>query len=311
MANVNELPLLLEIAAVRAPFLRLPLRFAWRFGERWNADKCPLIAAAMAFFGLLSLFPLFLAALAILGNTLRNRPEIMEQLRTFVASLFPGAAGGILAEIDALAQTQSSNALGVVAILSLLWSGRAYFDTLASVLNGIWPGSAPRSFWKHQIVLWSLVVGAGALGVLSTVATIALQTAQTLAERWPDSYINGQPVLWNIAGKALSFALTTAMFWLVYRFVPHVATRRRRRLIWGAALLGAASWEGAKWFFANVIGHNLGHYRATYGGVAGVVLMLLWIYFSSTILLLGAEAAAVWEELSAEKTKAGDQVEVA
>ena len=302
----NTLPPLLKFVVARAPFVRLPLCFVWRFGERWNADKCPLIAAAMAFFGLLSIFPLLIAALAILGHTLRNRPDVMAQLRTFVASFFPGAAGEILAEIDAVAQLQNANALGVIAIASLLWSGRAYFDTLASVLNGIWPHAAPRSFWKHQIVLWSLVVGAGALGILSTASTVALQAAQTISERMPDFFINRQPALWNALGKAVAFALTTAMFWLIYRFVPHVTTRRRRRLIWGAALLGAASWEMAKWLFGRFIGHNLGHYRATYGGVAGVVLMLLWIYFSSIILLLGAQAAAVWEELGAESAPTGE-----
>jgi membrane protein len=295
------LPPPLEWLANELPVSRPVLCYGWRLSERWGADRCPLVAAALAFFGLLSVFPMVLAAVAILSRILANNPEALAGFRSFVQSFFPGAAGEVTHQIDAVARATDPAALGLLAVASLLWSGRAYFDTLASILNVIWPHARPRPFLQHQLALWSLFAGAGALWLLSTLATFALQTVQALAQSRGDFFINRSPFVWDAAGRLLSFALTTLMFWLLYRFLPNVATRRRRRMVWGAALIGSIGWEGAKWLFTSVLTAHLSRYQATYGSAAGVVLTLLWIYLSSSILLLGAEAAAVYEELWAEK----------
>lgn len=295
----STMPLPLQTLVKRAPALRLPIAFGWRLGERWGEDRCALTAAALAFFGLLSVFPIVLAAVAILSRSLASRPETLQGFHDFVKSFFPGAAGDITQQIDAVARASEPATLGILAVASLLWSGRAYFDTLASVLDTIWPHARPRPFWQHQLALWSLFGGAGLLWLLSTGATFALQTVQAVAISHADLFINRRPFIWDIAGKIVSFALTAVMFWLLYRFLPNVATRRRRRLVWGAAIIGSVGWEGAKWLFTAVIAAHVGRYQATYGSAAGVVLTLLWIYLSSSILLLGAEAAAVYEELDA------------
>ncbi|HEX8552048.1 MAG TPA: YihY/virulence factor BrkB family protein [Abditibacteriaceae bacterium] len=304
MAVETPLPAPLEWLETHAPLLHWPIRFGWRFFERWERDKCPLIAASLAFFGLLSVFPILLAAIALLSRFVADNPALLKQFRTFAASFFPGAAGDVLGEIDTIAQTSDPRTLGIAAIASLVWSGRAYFATLASVLNTIWPHAVARVWWKEQLMQFALLAGAGALWLCSTAATIGLQTAQRLAEplmrRAPDAFLVRQPALWNFAGQIVAFFLTTLMFWLIYRFVPNVSTRRRRRLIWGAALWGSLAWEAAKWIFTDVISAQSARYRSTYGGVASVVLTLLWIYFSSMILLLGAEAAAVYEEMCGE-----------
>lgn len=292
-----ELPAPVQNVIKRLPVLDLPIRFGWSFALRWDADRCPLMAAAMAFFGLLSVFPLMLAAVAILSRGVAGNKQVLEGFRAFVSSFFPGAAQQIIHEIDAIASGADATALGIVAIGSLIWSGRAYFDTLASVLNTIWPNTKPRTFWSHQLALWSLFLGAGLLWLLSTAATVAFSTLRVLSERLPDLFLNRTPVVWQLLTHLLSWALTFCMFLLLYRFLPNVETRRRRRVVWVAAVLGSLGWEAAKWLFTNVISHNLTRYQSTYGSVAGVVLTMLWIYFSSLILLIGAELAAVYEEL--------------
>lgn len=295
----GELPPPLRFFLQHAPGLRLPVRFGWRLGERWGDDRCAITAAALAFFGFLSIFPIVIAAIAILSRGLSSRPETLENFRNFVHGFFPGAASDITRQIDAVSHATDPATLGALAVASLLWSGRAYFATLASVLDTIWPHARARYFWQNQLALWSLFGGAGLLWLLSTGATFALRTAQSLAQSRADFFLNRSPAVWDWSGKILSFALTTLMFWLLYRFLPNVTTRRRRRLVWGAALIGGVGWEASKWLFTSVIAANVGRYEATYGSAAGVVLTLLWIYLSSSILLLGAEAAAVYEELDA------------
>jgi len=292
-----ELPEWTNPVIERAPRLKAPLRFAWRFGERWGADRCPLMAAAMAFFGLLSLFPLVLAAAAILSRSVAGSPQVLEGFRGFIAGFFPGAAHQIIDEVNAVADAADATTLGIVAIASLMWSGRAYFDTLASVLNAIWPGAKPRSFLRHQLALWSLFGVAGILWLLSTAATIGLSTLQSFAARLPNLFWNRAPIVWSALGYLVSWLLTLGLFLVLYRFLPNVQSRRRKRVIGCAAVAGSLGWEIAKWIFSVVISHNLTRYQATYGSVAGVVLTMLWMYLTSVILLAGAEAAAVYEEL--------------
>jgi len=295
-------PPFLENLAQRAPFLEFPLRLAWRFVERWNADNCALVAAALAFFGLLSVFPLALAGVAVLARFLSGNAAAMHDFSAFAASFFPGASGaGVAATIEnafhAIASGPNPTTTGLVAFGSLLWSGRAYFDTLATVLNRIFPGAAPRSFLQHQLVLWSLILGSGALFVLSSGVTLALSLAQTLARRIPGLFINRAPLFWDWGGKTAALALTFAMFTLLYRFTPNRQTPPRRRPVLIGALVGTLGWELAKWGFARFVG-NVTRYEATYGSIAGVVVTMTWIYFASMIVLAGAQAGATWEELA-------------
>ena len=301
------MPPFLENFLGRAPVLQVPARFLWRLSERWNNDNCALMAAAMAFFGLLSVFPLTLAGVAILARFLAADAATLGEFSRFVAEFFPGAAGAGIAQeiargVRAIAGGPDAATLGVVAVASLLWSGRAYFDTLASVLTRIFPGSTPRSFLGHQITLWTLMLGVGALFLLSSATTFGLSLAQSAAARLPNFFINRAPILWDLAGKFTGYALTFAMFYLLYRFTPNRTAAPRRRVVLAGALVGTLGWEIGKWAFTRFFG-NVVRYEATYGGIAGVVVTMTWIYYSSLIVLAGAQVGATWEDLMMEKTK--------
>ena len=271
------------------------VHFLWQFSQKWGADGCPLYAAALAFFGLMSLFPITLAGTAMVARFVAGNPRAAAGVQQWVMGFFPGVTGREIS--NALVHTAVSvdpKALGILAIVPLLWSGRAYFDTLATVLNQVWPNTQPRSFWSHQSALWGTFIGAGGLWILSLVATFALRFMRGAASFLPDLVSGGFSMLWEFAGMAVGWMLTVFMFWLIYHFLPNRQTRQRHRVVWGAALLAALLWEAAKWAFGAFMG-NLARYEATYGSVAGVVLTLLWIYFSSLIILAGAEAAAAYE----------------
>ncbi len=296
--ETGGLPAPLQKVADRAPVLARTIQFAWRLGERWGIDKCPLMAAAMAFFGLLSLFPVLLAALSILGQTLADRPELRTQLLQFAGSVLPPdiAKSLITGEVQKLA---SSNAVGVsvFSIVSLLWSGRAFFDTLSNVLNSIWWQAKPRTFLQSQLVLAGTFLGAGALWLLSTAISLGL----TAFRAWSDTHrvLGGaHPAAWSLLGQALSWLLTLFMFWTIYRFLPNAAHGRRGRIALGSALVASIAWEAAKILFARFLSGSP-RYGLVYGSVAGIVLTLMWLYISSSIILFGAEVTAAWEETRA------------
>ena len=304
---ISAMPPPLQVVAQRVPQLSAIIYFVWRLVERWGTDRCALIAAAMAFFGLLSVFPIVLAVVAILGQTLVGNEEVLEKFRAYIADFFPGAAGDILSEVNKIASNTDAGTLSIVGIASLLWSGRAFFDTLAAVLNGIWPNTEPRGFLQHQLALWSTFLGAGVLWLLSTGTTFALSALRALSQEFPKLFINYQSVLWEILPRFTSWLLTVVMFWLIYWFLPNRQQKVRRRIVLGAAVIAALGWEAAKFAFTGFIGGVAAatRYQAIYGSVATVVLALMWIYISSMILLLGAEAAAAFEETCAAMT---DQV---
>ena len=301
-----ELPDFVETILVKVPLLRVPVTFGFRFSNRWGDDACPLMAAALAFFGLLSMFPLALAGVTLLARTLAGDQTALADFSGFVASFFPGAAGANLSReiergVNSIATNPNITRTSIFALISLVWAGRAYFDVLATVLNRIFPGATPRSFLSHQLTLWGLLFGAGALFLLSSGVTFGLSLLQTLGERLPDLWINRAPVVYNLLGKFAGYAITFTMFYLLYRFTPNRRVAPRSRTLVISSLVGALGWEIGKWAFGNFLG-NVTRYEAAYGSVAGVVVTMLWMYYASMIVLLGAEVGATIRDGQAAKS---------
>jgi len=281
------------------------VKFGFRLATRWGDDACPLMAAALAFFGLLSMFPLALAGITVLAHALAGNKAALADFAGFVASFFPGAAGANLkAEIErgvqSIAQNSNSTRNSVIALVSLLWAGRAYFDTLTVVLNRVFPGDKPRSFLSHQLTLWSLLFGAGALFLLSSAVSVLLSLLQEVGERLPDFFINRSPVLYDILGKFAGYSLTLLMFYLLYRFTPNRTSAPRARVLLVSSFVAAFGWELGKWAFGHFLG-NVARYQAAYGSVAGVIVTMLWIYYASMIVLLGAEVGATMLDVRAAR----------
>ena len=306
MVSPLELPAFVETILAKVPFLRAPVEFGFRFANRWGDDACPLMAAALAFFGLLSMFPLALAGVTLLARTLANDQTALSDFSGFVASFFPGAAGANLSReiergVQSIAANPNITRTSVFALVSLLWAGRAYFDVLATVLNRIFPGATPRSFLSHQLTLWGLLFGTGALFVLSSVVTFGLSMLQTAGERLPDLWINRAPIVYDVLGKFAGYAITFLMFYLLYRFTPNRKVAPRSQTLFISSLVGALGWEIGKWAFGHFLG-NVTRYEAAYGSVAGVVVTMLWIYYASMIVLLGAEIGATIRDTQTAKT---------
>ncbi len=272
--------------------------------RRWGEDECPIKAAAMAFFGLISIFPIILAGVSILATVMAGNKEILEAFGGLVTQFFPGQAGNnveraVKMAVYRIASGPSAASLGVVAFGSLLWSGRAYFATLATVLNRIWPESKDRSFLQRQILPWGMFAAAAVLGLLSMLSTLVLSAARPILSSFPLWFVNWF-MLFNIISHLLSWGFAFLMFLMLYWFLPNVQARQRG-LIFVTAIFTTLAWEISKFLYGAAAGKVL-HYEATYGGVAGVVVTLVWIYFASMILLVGAESAAAWDEMRQDAT---------
>lgn len=274
--------------------------FVLIFIRRWDEDECLIKAAAMAFFGLISIFPIILASVSIIATVMAGNQEVLDAFGGMVTQFFPGMAGdnvetAVKMAVYRIASGPNAASLSVVAFASLLWSGRAYFATLAIVLNRIWPQAVNRDFLHRQILPWAMFGAAGMLGLLSMLSTLVLSAARpVLSTSFPLWFVNWF-MLFNVLSHLLSWAFAFLMFLLLYWFLPNVQARQRR-LIFVTALITTVAWEISKFLYGAAAGKVL-RYEATYGGVAGVVVTLVWIYFASLILLVGAESAAAWDEM--------------
>lgn len=243
----------------------------------------------MSYFGLMALFPALLLMLA-----LSNQIDAANELITHAVDVYPGSRAFLRETIRSL----SSVGTGVVitCFIVVLWAGSWVFSVIERALNRIW-GATSRTFWHGRALTIGMIGIIGlllAISVLITSVVVALrEMAGNLSPRQIASYpilMSVGSVFWQGIFAALSFLVTVVLFVVVYRFMP------KAEVSLGDTLPGAVAagllWETAKYAFAWSL--NYFHYDQIYGSVGAVVAVLTWSYFSSLILLFGAQLTAVF-----------------
>ncbi|MBC8031164.1 MAG: YihY/virulence factor BrkB family protein [Pyrinomonadaceae bacterium] len=246
-------------------------------------------AAAMSYFGLMALFPALLLMLAI-GNQITAATELL----TRAVEVYPGSGKFLRETIRSL----SSVSAGVVitCVIVVLWAGSWVFAVIERALNRIW-GTTSRTFWHGRALTIGMIGIIGVLlasSVMITSVVVALRemagslTARQMA-RYPILLSVGS-AFWQSLFALLSYLVTVVLFVIIYRFMPKAEVTLRDTL--PGAILGGLLWEVAKYLFALSV--NYFHYDQIYGSVGAVVAVLTWSYFSSLILLFGAQLTAVF-----------------
>lgn len=244
-------------------------------------------AAAMSYFGLLTLFPMLLVLLTI-SNSIAAGSELLQR----VVDVYPGSG-------DFLERTvRSLNDVGTGVIVScvfiMLWAGSWVFAVCERALNRVW-GTKPRRFLHGRTLTLGLMGSIGLLLSLSVFLTSALVWLKELAARLPIRVVRGTAFLafvgdafWQSVFALVSLLVTIALFTIIYRLVPNGRVVLRDTL--PGAVLAGLLWEAAKYIFASSLKYF--HYDQVYGSVGAVVAVLTWGYVSSLILLFGAQLSA-------------------
>jgi membrane protein len=266
-------------------------RSAWTIlratGEGYGNDKCSLIAAALAFYAFLSIFPLLIVAVAVFALLGPPSERLMHLLGQQIVQSVPGAEIFVNEQIVRI--TRHSVSVGSLAFVGLLWSASQAFSTLQTALQSIWevPARGPVAHLLFNrlralaMVLLAVIFLLISLGVISAIE--ALKHASAFSLR-----LGPLPSFWESLLWAVSFVSTVVMFLTIYGMVPK--PRIRLRDVAFCAVLVAVLWEAAKRGFAFYV-TRAAPSNAVYGFLGTVVLTLLWAYWSATILLFGAELA--------------------
>jgi len=271
--------------------LRLSGLAAWRgFVELINSNDLTH-AASIAYYALLSLFPFLLMVISLLGAVTADDADRVAVL-SFVFRYFPTQLDFVTGQLDALRSARLQ--LGVAGSLALIWGSLGVFGAVTSAVNEAWGVEKQRSFWKHRLVSFLMLVAAGGVMMIALILVSLIQMAQAT---WFGTMLASFAWLTNLqtlAFRNLATLLLIVGLGLVFYFIPNAKIRFRD--VWVGAVLTGVLWHLAFQGFAWYVRVNSG-LRMIHGSVATVIVFLLWIYVSSIILMYGVEFTAAYARL--------------
>jgi membrane protein len=271
-------------AAGRHPFVMLRV-FVNAFVEAWN-DNVPRLGASLAYYTLFAFAPVVIVATAI-SNSIFHSDATSARLVAQISAVVGDQAGRA---VQALVTSARSPRGSVVAVttgtVAFVFAATGAFLELQAALDTIWrvkpvPGLNVTGFLKDRLRSFGVMMGVGLLLLVSLVASAALAAAGTwLSYRFPQA-----PWLLAALDLATSIALNVALFAMLFRYVPDVKLEWRDVLT--GAIVTALLFAAGEYLIGMYLG--LSAVASSYGAAGSVVLLLLWLYYSAQVFLVGAE----------------------
>ncbi|MFB7241360.1 ribonuclease BN [Streptomyces populi] len=253
--------------------------------REFKDDELTDRAAALTYYGLLSLFPALLVLVSVLGLTGKSTTDA---LLKNVGEFAPGSARDIVT--SSVHQLQNNAGLGsvaaVVGVLLAVWSASGYVAAFMRAANAVYDMPEGRPAWKILPVRVGLTV---ALMVLALVSAVIVVFTGALARQAGSALGIGDTALtvWSIAKWPVLVVLVVIMIALLYWGTPNARVKGFRWVTPGS-VLALVIWLVASAAFAFYVA-NFGSYNKTYGTLAGVIVFLVWLWISNLAILLGLE----------------------
>jgi membrane protein len=267
----------------------MDLREAWRLARRaleaWTDDYAPSMGAALSYYALFSIAPLLLIVIGVAGFFFGEeaaRGGIFEQLSALIGAEGARAVEGLVAS----ARKPESGLLAMIVGTALLVTGAStVFGELQNALDRIWRAPArqeSKAWWtllRTRVLSFGMILG---IAFLLMVSLVLSAVVSALGKWWGLHLMDG----------VLSFALMTVLFATIYKVIPRV--RIAWRDVWVGAAVTAALFALGKWLIGLYIGKS--GVTSAFGAAGSLVVLMLWVYYSAQIFLLGAEFTRVYAE---------------
>lgn len=252
----------------------------------WN-DNVPRMGAALAYYTLFALAPILVVAIAIAGLAFGPeavRGQIVGQIEGLVGR---DGALAVQAMLEGAAKPSSSIPATVIGIITFFLGATGAFLELQDDLDAIWRvkprsrGNFLRDLVTQRLISFGLVLGFGFLLLTSLVVSAALAALHTyMGNAFP-----GVAVLWEALDVIVSLGVITLLFAMIYKVLPDVKLAWRD--VWVGGLITAGLFTMGKFLIGLYLGTSA--VASTYGAAGSVIVVLVWVYYSSQIVLLGAE----------------------
>lgn len=248
-------------------------------------DNAMRLSAALAFYTVWSIGPLFLVVVSVVGLVYgRDAAEghVVDSLRELVGDEGANSIQEAIVHANASGHTITANVVGIVL---LLVAASGVVAELKSSLNLIWEIKPPKTTWlaalRERALSLTMLLGVGFLLLVSSLFNAGLSA---IGKRL-NGYIPGGEEIWHVAHASVSFGLATVVFTFIFKIIPDVAIRWRD--VWLGGALTAALFTLGQVFMGLYVGKtNIG---SVYGAASSLMIVLVWIFFSSCLLFLGAE----------------------
>jgi membrane protein len=259
--------------------------------KEWQNDDALDLGAALAYYTIFSLAPLLLVVISVAGLVF-GREAVQGQLVGQIQGLVGRQGAEAIQTMIANAGHHGSGVVATaIAVVTILFGATGVFGQLQKTLNKIWgveqkPGLGLKGLLEARALAFGMILGIGFLLLVSLVVSALLSGLDSyLAGLFP-----GAPILLSILSGVLSFALVTLLFAMIYRILPDVEISWQD--VWFGAGVTAALFTVGKYLIGLYLGHS--SVASVYGAAGSLVVVLLWVYYSSQILFFGAELTQVY-----------------
>ena len=261
-------------------------------GSDWMEDQAPSLGAALAYYTVFSLAPLLIIAIAIAGLVFGQEAaqgQIFDQLRGLL-----GEASGQAMQ-DMVQSANAKPATGIFAtligVVTLLFGASGVFGQLQTSLNAIWgvepkPGRGILGLVQDRILSFGFILVVGFLLLVSLLLTAAI----AFVAQWFGGMLPGMETLAQILNFVLSLALITLLFAMIFKFLPDAKIAWHD--VWIGAFITALLFTIGKFALGLYLGKS--GVSSSYGAAGSLIVLLLWVYYSSQILFFGAEFTQVY-----------------
>jgi len=270
------------------------LRF-WKLAKQtageWSEDNATRLAAALAFYTVLSIAPLLVLAIAVIGLVFGEdaaRGQVASELAGVVG---PQAGEGIQTVIQHANSPSGGTVSSIVSVAVLLFGASGVFGELQSALNTIWevkpkPGLGWKGFLRARLFSFTMVLSVAFLLLVSLVLSAGLSAVGAFFEH----KLPGGEGLWTILNFVISFAVITGLFALIFKTVPDVEVAWRD--VWAGAALTALLFTIGKFALGLYLGRA--SVASPYGAAGSIIVLVIWVYYATQILFMGAEFTQVY-----------------
>jgi membrane protein len=260
--------------------------------SEWMEDDAPSLGAALAYYTVFSLAPLMTIAIAIAGFFLGKEAaqgQIFDELR----GLLGAESGKAVEEMvqSANAQPTAGVVATIISIIMLLFGASGVFGQLQASLNAIWgvkakPGRGVLGIIKDRLLSFGFTLVVGFLLLVSLLLTAGM----ALMADWIGGLMPGSEALAYILNIVLSLSMITLLFATIFKFLPDAKIAWHD--VWIGAFLTALLFTIGKFALGIYLGKS--GVASSYGAAGSLIVLLLWVYYSSQILFFGAEFTQVY-----------------
>ena len=257
----------------------------------WSSDNATRLAAALAYYTVLSIAPLLVLAIAVAGLVFGEEAAKGQIASELAAVVGPQAGEGIETVVRHAESPEAGTIGSILGIVALLFGASGVFGELQSSLNTIWevapkPGRGILGMLRQRFFSFTMVLGVAFLLLVSLVLSAALAGVGKMLQ----GSLPGGEVLWQIVNFVVSLGVITVLFALLFKVVPDANVAWKD--VWVGAAFTAVLFTLGKFALGLYLGRA--SVASPYGAAGSIIVLVIWVYYAAQILFLGAEFTQVY-----------------